>query len=583
MIRQNEGVEHDKIKAEPGASTATSPETMTARHIRSAAHDSVPEAKPSMKTAEATRQAHDPRSPGKGEYTTTRKQAQYSNTSHLMVDEDTLARAVLTFLIDSADAFLFATIKGAGSAPDALRLITGRIDDRKNQNRLDEAFATGTARWGRRAGPQAMNAFHNALARWRDRLHLLPTCQAKVLTDWFTNGGTQWIIGPTSPYWPHQVDDLSVRKDWASPLCLWGYGDPRALTSCAKPLAVVGSRGVNDYGRYVARTVGKKAAEQGHLIISGGAIGGDAAAHWGALEAMGELGSEESGRTVAVFAGGLNHIGPERNHELFQHITSNGGALISELCPDTIPEPRRFLLRNRIIAALADTVVVAQARSRSGALNTANWAAELGRPVYAAPGNINIPSNTGCNWLIQEQRATILYSVNMTSEICHKRHAPLIAHGLGNSLQSSGQQTTKNSTVKSHEKQAISPDTVLEKSQDTTTPPHVTVAGTPSILESVEKARHDESTSEAVNSKDRNQAELDILETIQYCRRRKIPVTHDSLLQTLNREAPSADGDSEPTGSRWSVAKLEGMLGQMELDGFITTSRGIIEPTKDRR
>ena len=191
------------------------------------------------------------------------------------------------------------------------------------------------------------------------------------LADWFTMDGTQWIIGPGHPCWPAQLTDLSIRSDWAPPLCLWVKGDPRALTSCAKPVGIVGSRDVNEYGRYVAHTVAEQAAVDGHLVVSGGAMGTDAAAHWGALNALHGRKPGCVGRTVAVFAGGLNHMGPARNRTLFERIESQGGALISELCPGTIPEARRFLLRNRIIAALSSTLVVAQARLRSGALNTA--------------------------------------------------------------------------------------------------------------------------------------------------------------------------------------------------------------------
>ena len=108
-------------------------------------------------------------------------------------------------------------------------------------------------------------------------------------------------------------------------------------------------------------------------------MGIDAAAHWGALEAMNQLGAKVAGRTVAIFAGGLDHCGPTTNMRLFEQICAQHGALVSECTPSTIPEPRRFLLRNRLIAALAYSVVVAQARLRSGALNTAGWANEMNR------------------------------------------------------------------------------------------------------------------------------------------------------------------------------------------------------------
>lgn len=131
---------------------------------------------------------------------------------------------------------------------------------------------------------------------------------------------------------------------------------------------------------------------------------------------------------MAVFAGGLNHAGPQCNSELFDGIAENGGALVSELCPGTIPEARRFLSRNRIIAALSSTLVVTQARLRSGALNTVNWGSELQRDIHAVPGNIDMPGNGGCNRLIQEQRATIVCSVADMDDVWHAPHPPESFH-----------------------------------------------------------------------------------------------------------------------------------------------------------
>lgn len=345
-----------------------------------------------------------------------------------MMDADTLARATLTYLIEGADALMFASIKGADGAEALLELIVacrpGAPEDRTARNRLDQVFATGLSRWGGRVDAKAMTAFHHALVGWHRRLDTLPSLDADQLRDWFTAGGRQWIISPSSPHWPAQLADLSTRRDWASPLCLWGLGDAAALSSCSSPVAVVGSRGASDYGRAVARRIGVCAASQGHLVVSGGAMGADAAAHWGALEAMRLHGAHTAGRTVAVFAGGLNHIGPRGNQRLFDAIMASGGALISELCPGTIPEARRFLLRNRIIAALASNVVVAQARVRSGALNTAHWANELHREVYAVPGDVTVPDNAGCNQLIARAEAGILASPDDIAELCHPRHPP---------------------------------------------------------------------------------------------------------------------------------------------------------------
>lgn len=343
-------------------------------------------------------------------------------------DKETLARAVLTASIDSADALMVATLKGADDAGTLAGLL---IDAARREtmpstlrNELDRMFATGIARWGRKVRPEAMRAFHRSLNGWVGRLQALPSFSSDALAELMTDGGRMWIIAPHSPYWPHQLDDLSIRKDWAPPLCLWGLGDPGALVSCERPLAIVGSRAADDYGLTVAQELAAQAASAGHLVVSGGAMGVDAAAHQGALSAVppDSDASESYGRTVAIFAGGLRHAGPPRNRRLFERIRRQGGALISELCPDVIPESRRFLLRNRLIAALASSVVVAQARPRSGALNTAKWAAELNRVLYAVPGAITSPRNAGCNSLIHTGMAILVPTIRCIDDICHPAH-----------------------------------------------------------------------------------------------------------------------------------------------------------------
>ncbi|NEG78442.1 DNA-processing protein DprA [Bifidobacterium avesanii] len=348
--------------------------------------------------------------------------------------DDALARAALAHCMDGPDPLMYAAHRGA---PDAMALVDALADRRASRRDADPddaasrgaggdlegMFLTGAAKWGHRATAQDVGRFRSAVDRWMRRLDSLPSLRADDLRALFTRDGSMWVIAPGHPCWPEQLEDLSVKADWAAPLCLWGQGDPAALTSCEAPIAVVGSRGANDYGRTVARDVAAHAALRGHLIVSGGAYGVDAAAHWGAIAAA-ERYPSRAGRTVAVFAGGLDHIGPQRNHEMFQRILDASGALVSEMSPDTIPEARRFLLRNRIIAGLARVVVVAQARHRSGALNTASWAADLNREVYAAPGEIMQPSNTGCNMLIHENRAIILVDCEDVTELCHPDHQP---------------------------------------------------------------------------------------------------------------------------------------------------------------
>lgn len=447
------------------------------------------------------------------------------------MDADTLARATLTYLIEGADALMFASLKGAGNAEALLGFIMdcrpGAPEERAARNRIDQVFAAGLSRWGGRVDAKAMAAFHHALDGWHRRLDALPSFEEDQLRDWFTAGGRQWIIGPKSPHWPAQLGDLSTRRDWASPLCLWGLGDPAALSSCPRPVAVVGSRGASDYGRSVARQIGICAASQGHLVVSGGAMGADAAAHWGALEAMRRHGAQAAGRTVAVFAGGLNHIGPHSNQRLFDAITASGGALISELCPGTIPEARRFLLRNRIIAALASSVVVAQARVRSGALNTAHWANELHREVYAVPGDVTVPDNAGCNRLIARAEAGILASPDDIAELCHPRHAPVITASMPSdetARTDEDRQTPKNGNAPANDIHPGNGD--------------------------------DASPADSADA---------ICAAIRGCARRGMPATPDAIIGLLREQ-----GTPEPP----TIASLLGELGRLELEGRIVYEHG---------
>ena len=279
-----------------------------------------------------------------------------TNGNTTAIDDETLARAVLTYCLDSADAMMYALIKGIGSATHTLQLLADSGPGNHENvataacKTLDAAFINGITRWGRSINSRGMASFHGAMVSWQHRLTTLPSTDPDELKDWFTVGGTQWIVAPHHPCWPSQLADLTMYTDWAAPLCLWGQGNPQALVSCPEPIGVVGSRGVSEYGRQSAHELAKQAARTGHLIVSGGALGTDAAAHWGAIQAMdGNRGSPRRPHRRGIRRR-LNHIGPKSNERLFETIISHSGALISELCPGTAPEARRFLIRNRLIA-----------------------------------------------------------------------------------------------------------------------------------------------------------------------------------------------------------------------------------------
>jgi DNA processing protein len=254
--------------------------------------------------------------------------------------------------------------------------------------------------------------------KWLTRLGTLDELDSPKLTATLTCEGRYSLVTPLDAEWPEVFDDLLLRTDSTPPFCLWVDGDASILKQLDGSVSIVGSREANDYGQRCAHDIATRVASKGLVVVSGGAMGIDAHAHWAAVSnnsiidnGLERFTSAPTALTIAVFAGGLHHIGPSRNLRLFDEIISHGGALISELPPDSVPHSGRFLERNRLIAALSSCVVVAQAKYRSGAINTAQWANELGRSVLAIPGNIDSPMNAGCNRLIAEQKASILTQV----------------------------------------------------------------------------------------------------------------------------------------------------------------------------
>jgi DNA processing protein len=172
---------------------------------------------------------------------------------------------------------------------------------------------------------------------------------------------------------------------------LWCLG---TLESLRRPcVALVGTRAATPYGRRLARTIAADLGRAGCTILSGLALGIDAAAHEGALDG--------GAPTVGVLGGGHRQFFPPRNAALAERMIALGGAVLSPYPPETIAQPWQFLARNGIVAALADAVVVIEAPARSGALNTAGWAA--GRvPVLAVPGDVERTHVQGCLALIRD-------------------------------------------------------------------------------------------------------------------------------------------------------------------------------------
>jgi DNA processing protein len=223
-------------------------------------------------------------------------------------------------------------------------------------------------------------------------------------------GGVRLIV-PESDEWPHfgfaalervAEQRLAAYENGARahsdsgepipPLALWARGplDPAPLG--ARSVGIVGARAATAYGEHVSTEFGYGLAQAGVTVISGGAYGIDACAHRGALAAEGE--------TVLVSAGGLDRPYPPGNAALFARVAESG-LVLSESPPGCAPQRRRFLTRNRLIAALGTGTVVVEAAGRSGARNTAGHCRTLQRPLMAVPGPISSPMSVGCHELIR--------------------------------------------------------------------------------------------------------------------------------------------------------------------------------------
>ena len=174
-----------------------------------------------------------------------------------------------------------------------------------------------------------------------------------------------------------------------------------------KQAAIVGARRCTPYGEKYALEFGKKLAEYGVEIISGLARGIDGMGQRGAL-----LGA---GKTFAVLGSGLDVCYPKEHMGLYVDILEQGGGIISEQPPGTPPLAHYFPMRNRIISGLADSILVIEARKRSGSLITADMALEQGKDIYALPGPVNSHLSEGCNQLIR-QGAGVLLSPEMLLE-----------------------------------------------------------------------------------------------------------------------------------------------------------------------
>ena len=222
------------------------------------------------------------------------------------------------------------------------------------------------------------------------------------------NPGLDWLEGPDNhlvtlndPAYPASLRDLATPPAW-----LYVRGDPAWL---ARPmLAIVGSRNATPQGVRDARAFAQALSESGLTIVSGLALGVDAAAHEGGLAGLAS--------SVAVVGTGLDRVYPARNKALAHRLASEG-AIVSEFSIGTPPKSGHFPRRNRIISGLSLGVLVVEAALESGSLITARLASEQGREVFALPGSIHSALSKGCHRLIKQGAKLVESAADILEEL----------------------------------------------------------------------------------------------------------------------------------------------------------------------
>lgn len=283
-------------------------------------------------------------------------------------DDPRLALMLLSSMVEPGDAELDDLLEEIGPIEAVKRLWEGEVPERLQ--RITSAHVSCTP---------------DPAARAADIASATKECGARVLI-------------PGDAEWPDQLRDLMLVCDADEPhvrppRCLWVRGEQDLARLCRRSVSIVGARAATEYGQHLADDLAADLAEAGWTIVSGGAFGIDRAAHLGAMA--------RGGATVSVLACGVELPYPKGNHSMFNLIAERG-LILSEWPPGTDVMKHRFLTRNRVIAALTSGTIVIEAAHRSGARNTARYAAELGRVLMFTPGPVTSSMSAGAHQLARE-------------------------------------------------------------------------------------------------------------------------------------------------------------------------------------
>jgi DNA processing protein len=285
------------------------------------------------------------------------------------------ARMVLSTVVEPGDADACRLVR-EHSACELLTKLRSRAGSSAVRSASSSSSSSKVATWAQRAAATDDDALTGAAA-----------------------GASARYVCPGDDEWEPALDDLARLEDdpgdrrGGAPFGLWlrGGGSLRELTR--RCVAIVGARRSTPYGEHVASGLAFDAASRAFTVVSGGAYGIDAAAHRAALSS--------GAATLAVLAGGVDNLYPAGNSTLLGEVAVHG-LLVSEAPPGCVPSRSRFLVRNRLIAALSQGTVVVEAALRSGALNTARWALDLGRGVMGVPGPVTSRTSAGVHELLRQ-------------------------------------------------------------------------------------------------------------------------------------------------------------------------------------
>ncbi len=299
-----------------------------------------------------------------------------------------LARIALGCLVEPGNREHGTLVRKVGPVAALARLLGGGVSPR-----LGDAAVLRLS-----SGPEPLQLAEDALSR-AERLG------ARIVT-------------PDDEEWPPGLHDLirvsrvdgangALDRDTDPPLCLWVRGQVPLGEALDRSVALVGARASTQYGTHVAAELGYGLADRGWTVVSGGAYGIDTAAHRAALGA--------GGLTVAVLACGVDQPYPVGNTGLFERIAEEG-LLVSEWPAGAAPYRHRFLVRNRVIAAVTRGTVVVEAAARSGARQTLGRARLLGRAAMVVPGPVTSALSVGCHDELRKFGTRLVTSVAQVVE-----------------------------------------------------------------------------------------------------------------------------------------------------------------------